>query len=533
MGSLLQKYHRIERFIGNVKFAVFIILLFAAALAAGTFVESWHGADYANRLVYKSLWFMGIQFFMFLSILFATLIRLPFKKRLFGFYLIHSGLILIFLGSFITYVAGVDGTLMLMPNQASRTVSLNSDQLIIRGIEPGREIKVSLPFIARPTDLSIDYAGVKLGVYFPFAEKKVEWLPVSGTLANSTHYRIFTESFGENFLLSLHPDSSFPSTLQLGPLNLHYLPSSLLRCFAAKSEHDLFIWNAETQECEVPQRGRVKLRQIAGKLLADISFPQGSMKFFPQLSPLPLDQALQMNQSSPLRIFSRALFERGSHLFLFGENGAFFDKKTKHWTQLSFDKAKTAKLPWMGMKLKVLQHQQKSYPVEVPRYLAPVQENGKMIVGELKTIEVEVGKKKFWVTSDAPISFRDEERELVFEFSKSTVTLPYEITLDNFKMQHDPGTKNPASYESFVTLFRGNVGSSRHHVYMNHPLKVDDFTFYQSSYFNAGKELMGSVFSVNRDPGRPWKYAGSFLLVFGSAWHYLFLAFQRRRQMVR
>ena len=153
MGTFLHIYHRVERFIGNLKFAVFIILLFVLALGWGTFIESWHGTDYANRLVYKSLWFMGIQFFMFLSILFATLIRLPFKKRLFGFYLIHSGLIIIFLGSFITYVTGMDGSLMLMPNQPARNVNLNSDQFVIRGINPGREVKVNLPFSARSGDL--------------------------------------------------------------------------------------------------------------------------------------------------------------------------------------------------------------------------------------------------------------------------------------------------------------------------------------------------------------------------------------------
>src|SRR6476620_7367309 len=96
MNKLAQYYRSVELFFGNLKFAVVIILAFAAALGYGTFMESYHGTEYANRLIYKSLWFMGIQFGMFLSILFATLIRLPIKKHLHGFYVIHAGLIIIF-----------------------------------------------------------------------------------------------------------------------------------------------------------------------------------------------------------------------------------------------------------------------------------------------------------------------------------------------------------------------------------------------------------------------------------------------------
>src|SRR5690606_14436862 len=85
-------------------------------------------------------------------------------------------------------------------------------------------------------------------------------------------------------------------------------------------------------------------------------------------------------------------------------------------------------------------------------------------------------------------------------------------------------TNNPASYESFVTVFDGRnpeQGTSSHHVYMNNPLKYDGFTFYQSSYFPVGDNAFASVFSVNFDPGRPLKYFGSLLLVFGSIWHYI------------
>jgi hypothetical protein len=55
---------------------------------------------------------------------------------------------------------------------------------------------------------------------------------------------------------------------------------------------------------------------------------------------------------------------------------------------------------------------------------------------------------------------------------------------------------------------------------MNNPLKYDEFTFYQSSYFPLGPDLYGSALSVNYDPGRALKYLGSLFIVLGSIWHF-------------
>ncbi len=132
MNDIIKIYRKIELFFGNLKFAVVIIAIFAISLAYGTFMESYHGTEYANRLVYKSFLFMGIQFCMFLSILFATLIRLPPKKHLYGFYVIHAGLITLFLGSFITYQSGIDGSLTLAPNLPARQIQLSQDEFKIQ-----------------------------------------------------------------------------------------------------------------------------------------------------------------------------------------------------------------------------------------------------------------------------------------------------------------------------------------------------------------------------------------------------------------
>ena len=79
-------YEKIEKKIGTLKFAVIIISLFSIFMIVGTFIESYYGTDFANRIIYKRWPFMLIQLSIFLSIFFAAMLRLPPKKRLYGFY---------------------------------------------------------------------------------------------------------------------------------------------------------------------------------------------------------------------------------------------------------------------------------------------------------------------------------------------------------------------------------------------------------------------------------------------------------------
>lgn len=131
--------------------------------------------------------------------------------------------------------------------------------------------------------------------------------------------------------------------------------------------------------------------------------------------------------------------------------------------------------------------------------------------------------KKYWVTNQAPIELTNGTDKVKFSLATKEISIPYQITLDRFQMNTNPGSETPASYESFVQLLDGRTENNieNFHVFMNNPMKYDDFTYYQSSYFPVGKDQYGSVLSVNYDPGRFFKYFGSFLIVFGSIWHYL------------
>lgn len=531
MDKFISLYRKVELFFGNLKFAVVIILIFAVYLGFGTFMESYHGTDYANRLVYKSLPFMLVQFLMFLSIVFATLIRLPPKKHLYGFYTIHSGLIILFLGSWVTYQSGVDGTITLAPNLPARDIQVNQDEFKIQFPSKGKEVTVDLPYVAGPKDLRLEYEGIKLKTFLPFAEDELKWMPtkIEDETQSSARYRLYNDNFGEFITLTLHPLSDFSNTTQLGLLNVHYMPENLMKCFSENTNTGLIVWDGEGRGCLAPQEKDLKKKKMSGKEVVIINFKSQDLAFIPSLSPLPLDEKFELSEKSNFRIFSKKLFEKSPHLFAFGKGAAYFDKNTSKWESQTMDVNGEITLPWMGFRLRLLEYRTDAYPTLTPQYVKPVQDNGQTVRGGVKALEVEVNGQSFWVKSTEPVAFNQNGERITFDLTRKTINLPYELILDQFKMDTDPGTSTPASFESFVTLFKGNEGSTKHHIYMNHPLKHENFTFYQASYFQTQEGPFGSVLSVNFDPGRFWKYLGSLLLVLGSIWHY----FLRRKHLAK
>lgn len=147
-------FQKMEKILGGLKFAVVLILTFSVFMIVGTLLESSSGADFANRVIYKKPPFMLVQFGMFLCILFAAFLRLPPKKRLYGFYTIHAGLIILGCGSFITWYSGIDGSIALTQKNPARMVDLNEDVFFLEDVAEGRVYSTKLPYTAFTKDLN-------------------------------------------------------------------------------------------------------------------------------------------------------------------------------------------------------------------------------------------------------------------------------------------------------------------------------------------------------------------------------------------
>jgi hypothetical protein len=128
------------------------------------------------------------------------------------------------------------------------------------------------------------------------------------------------------------------------------------------------------------------------------------------------------------------------------------------------------------------------------------------------------------------VTFRDSVYQVMYDVDRKP--LGFELKLDDFDMDFEPGTEQPTHFVSEVRLNDPSEGIKEqpHTISMNHPLDHRGYTFYQSNYIPMKdprtRQPTGqfqSVFQVAKNPGRPIIYAGCMLVVLG-----IFLQFYMR-----
>ena len=91
--------------------------------------------------------------------------------------------------------------------------------------------------------------------------------------------------------------------------------------------------------------------------------------------------------------------------------------------------------------------------------------------------------------------------------------IPFAVALRDFELERYPGSMSPASYASEVSVIDpANQEKFDFRIYMNHILDYQGYRFFQSSF---DQDELGTVLSVNRDPGTLITYIGYLLLAIG------------------
>src|SRR5690606_3524819 len=97
-------------------------------------------------------------------------------------------------------------------------------------------------------------------------------------------------------------------------------------------------------------------------------------------------------------------------------------------------------------------------------------------------------------------------------FGSKIINTPFAIRLDDFILDRYPGSTNPSSFESEITVIDEGKETPQH-IYMNNVMDYKGYRFFQASYF---PNETGTVLSVNADWwGTNITYIGYFLLFFG------------------
>src|SRR5690606_27739776 len=97
-------------------------------------------------------------------------------------------------------------------------------------------------------------------------------------------------------------------------------------------------------------------------------------------------------------------------------------------------------------------------------------------------------------------------------FGSKILSTDFSIRCDDFILDRYPGSNNPSSYESKITIIDSGP-EKQHHIYMNNVMDYRGYRFFQASYF---PDESGTILSVNADKwGTNITYFGYFLLFTG------------------
>lgn len=175
---------------------------------------------------------------------------------------------------------------------------------------------------------------------------------------------------------------------------------------------------------------------------------------------------------------------------------------------------KKIKTGWMDIELEIKDWLPFSVADEEPRSVEVLQGSDEPF---LTAVKLRVNEEPpFWLIEGMGKAYSTGEKDLVIQYHRDRVLLPFKLYLEKFTMGTNPGTNTAASFVSDVVVKDPKDENEKKAVIsMNEPLKHGGYYFYQASYQLTPNQPAVSVFAVNHDPGRALKYLGSLLMTLG------------------
>jgi len=150
----------------SLRTAATLIAVLAVVIGVATYYERDHGQPAAQVMVYQSWWFALLFLLLALNIFGAAAVRYPWRRRQFGFVVVHTGLLTLMVGFWLGH-GRLDGALFVPPDADATLIDLPSDQLtIVDGADSGaRRLAISFQPLGYGTHPSL--LGYVLGGFTP------------------------------------------------------------------------------------------------------------------------------------------------------------------------------------------------------------------------------------------------------------------------------------------------------------------------------------------------------------------------------
>lgn len=459
---------KLIKFLASLKLAVVIMISLAVLTAIGTIVESKYDAVAASKLVYHTPWMYIVLSALSTSLIAVMVDRWPWQKKHIPFILAHIGLLVIMFG----FVINATGLRFL------------SWQIISPGIDGSMRIGINEKnrFVALPqTDFQV-WSSFDGDRYTKIFEKEVD----------------FFKDRPEKKSVSLN--------LPEGELKVvEYLPYAI----AAKTVVPLNDAKAGAALRFLMKNERVQvsewLVQPSAKKIVNYEFGPASLMMGPKPASLP---------NANLILLEPQEFKSGKAPTL---RYTIYYKDKSRKPQNGFAKeGDVIQTGWMGLEF----HVQRYMPMAEEKWEFKKMEKPTPLTTQ--AIKISFMNKEHWMQANDVAKFFTEKAVYIVTYASRRFDIGFDVFLKKFEVGRYQGTMRAASYESLVEV----PGLGEKLISMNEPLKHQGLTLYQASFQEGPTgDPIATVLSVNYDPGRFFKYAGSLILTLGIAW----LFYHRRR----
>lgn len=537
------------KFLSSLKLSAGMLAIVGIASAKATFIESDYGRDAAYDLVYAARWFEVVLGLVILSLTLLFFKRWPYKPRGYGFMLVHISIVVILISSGITRYMGYEGVMPIREGQSSNFYYSDKSHIQASLGEETDSHAVRLwKFGENDLWRTVTLGGVdyKLGVteYWPRFEESYQPGPGgvpalqygdshSGEIITHTliqggdgHIGPFEARYLEGAFSETMSDSPY------GDLRLHINGTSCTLNVDPESD--------AAQECAGYQFRVIEFQtdfkvggpsNVDGPLVnpmikVEITSPDGTtgermlFALHPDFSMghgggeeefAELDLMYQINRGiefatgGPTGLQARAPFAIQSMDMNTEEEGIIaagqiFDV---HEEVLYASPDDDMSFVPVGIYESVV--------------LAPsLSENTNASPAARMVLRDGAGNEAEAICREhdrpRPVTLNGQTFNLAY--APVFANLPYTLHLDDFVLQTYPGSENPATYESWVTLIDPEKGieGEKVKIFMNSPLDHRGTKHFQSSY---DPDLLGTVLTVNNDPGKLPTYIGYTLISLG------------------
>jgi len=465
---------RLKNIFFSTRTMTFLLLLYAISMVVATFVENDYDTATAKTLIYNSTWFEILMLWL-IALFLVNIKKYKLTKRgKWPVLAFHLAFIFMFIGGGITRYFSFEGQMPIKEKQTTNEIISDLTYFKLE-INDGKK---TLSYDKYPYMMSY------------FNAKDTKW-PFKRTFKQDYQFADKAISLRTIDYIPLAKDSV--QTNESGKKMLHIVS------MGEGGRENNYISEGEIKNIDGtmfsfnnPVQGSVSLNERDGNIM--MAFPTDGryMSMAGQQMGVVSDSTLLTQQSGDIKANE---FDTLNHRMLYSIGNANFI------------------IPKGAFKGKIVYYNgDKNNPMD--KNLLSIIEVELSSGNESDTLFIQGGKGITELSKSVKINGLDAS----VGFGSKILHTDFSLRCDDFLLDRYPGSNNPSSYESKITVIDKGK-EKQHHIYMNNVMDYRGYRFFQASYF---PDESGTILSVNADRwGTNVTYFGYFML-FGGMFFTLF-----------